>query len=51
MAREIDQPNSVYRLSDERRTAVLAGMDDARRGDFASEEEIDELYRLQAKRD
>jgi hypothetical protein len=36
----------VYRLSDEERTAVRAGMDDARRDEFASDEEINELCRL-----
>jgi hypothetical protein len=36
----------VYRLSDEERTAVLAGMDAARRDEFVSEEEMDEFYRL-----
>jgi predicted transcriptional regulator len=47
VAREIESRRSgVYRLSDEERAAVRAGMDDARRGDFASEEEIDEFYRL-----
>jgi hypothetical protein len=47
VAREIESRRSgVYRLSDEERTAVRAGMDAARRGDFASEEEMDEFYRL-----
>ncbi|MDP3078386.1 MAG: hypothetical protein Q8N40_22415 [Bradyrhizobium sp.] len=47
VAREIESRRTgVYRLSDEERTAVRAGMEDARRGDFASDEEIDELYRL-----
>jgi len=46
-AREIESRRSgVYRLSDEERAAVRAGMDEARRGDFASEEEMDALYRL-----
>ncbi len=46
VAREIESRRTgVYRLSDEERTAVRAGMEDARRGDFASDEEIDELYR------
>jgi predicted transcriptional regulator len=39
----------VYRLSDEERIAVRAGMDAARRGEFASEEEMDEFYRLLLK--
>ncbi|HTB02178.1 MAG TPA: hypothetical protein VK804_17045 [Bradyrhizobium sp.] len=47
VAREIESRRSgVYQLSDEERIAVRAGMDAARRGDFASDEEIDELYRL-----
>jgi hypothetical protein len=47
VAREIESRRSgVYRLSDEERTAVRAGMEDARRGDFASEQEMDEFYRL-----
>ena len=47
VAREIESRRSgVYRLSDAERTAVRAGMDAARRGDFASEEEMDEFYRL-----
>jgi hypothetical protein len=46
-AREIESRRSgVYRLSDEERAAVRAGMDDARGGDFASEDEMDTLYRL-----
>jgi predicted transcriptional regulator len=47
VAREIESRRTgVYRLSDEERTAVRAGMDDARRGDFATEEEIEEFYQL-----
>lgn len=47
VAREIESRRSgVYRMSDEERTAVRAGMDAARNGDFASEEEMDEFYRL-----
>lgn len=47
VAREIESRRSgVYRLSDQERTAVRAGMDAARRGDFASEEEMNEFYRL-----
>ena len=42
VAREIESRRSgVYRLSDEERTAVRAGMDAALRDDFASDEEID----------
>ena len=47
VAREIESRRSgVYRLSDEERIAVRAGMDAARRGDFASDGEMDEFYRL-----
>ena len=47
VAREIESRRTgIYRLSDEERIAVHAGMDDARRGDFASEEEIEEFYQL-----
>jgi predicted transcriptional regulator len=47
VAREIESRRSgVYRLSDEERVAVRAGMDAARRGDFVPEDEMDEFYRL-----
>jgi predicted transcriptional regulator len=47
VAREIESRRSgVYRLSDEERTAVRAGMEEARRGDLATEEEIEEFYQL-----
>jgi predicted transcriptional regulator len=47
VAREIESRRSgVYRLSDEERIAVRAGMDAARRGDFVPEDEMDEFYRL-----
>ena len=50
VAREIESRRTgAYRLSDEERTAVRAGMDAARRGDFASEEDMDELYRLHSR--
>jgi hypothetical protein len=40
VAREIESRRSgIYRLSDQERTAVRAGMDAGRRGDFASEED------------
>jgi hypothetical protein len=46
VAREIESRRSgVYRLSDEERTAVRAGMEAARRGDFVPEDEMDEFYR------
>jgi predicted transcriptional regulator len=38
--------SSVYRLSEEERTAVRAGMEAARSGDFATEEEIEAFYQL-----
>jgi hypothetical protein len=50
VAREIESRRSgVYRLSDQERTAVRAGMDAARRDDFASEEEMNEFYRLHSR--
>jgi hypothetical protein len=46
VAREIESRRTgVYRLSDEERAAVPAGMDAARRGDFVPEDEMDEFYR------
>ena len=50
VAREIESRRSgIYRLSDQERSAVQAGMDAARRGDFASEEEINEFYLLHSR--
>jgi predicted transcriptional regulator len=47
VAREIEARRSgMYRLSDEERTAVHAGMEAACRGDFATEEEIEAFYQL-----
>ena len=47
IAREIEARRSgVYQLSDDERTAVRAGLEAARRGEFASEEEIDQFYQL-----
>jgi len=47
VAREIEARRSgVYRLSDQERAAVRAGMDDAHRGDFATDEELEEFYQL-----
>ncbi len=34
----------VYRLTDEERTAVRKGLDDARAGRFASDEEMAEMF-------
>jgi hypothetical protein len=42
----MEESSDVYRLSDEERTAVRAGMDAARRREFASDEEIEEFYQL-----
>jgi predicted transcriptional regulator len=47
VAREIESRRSgVYRLSDEERAAVRAGMDAARRGDFVPDDEMEEFYSL-----
>ena len=47
VAREIESRRTgVYRLSDDERVAVRAGMDAARRGEFVPEDEMDEFYRL-----
>ena len=39
----------IYRLSDDERVAVRRGMDAARRGDFAPDEEIEAFYQLHRK--
>jgi hypothetical protein len=36
--------SGVYRLTDDERAAVQRGTDAARRGDFAPDEEVTELY-------
>ena len=47
LARQIQSRRTgIYRLSDDERDAVRAGMDAARRGDFAPEEEMEEFYKL-----
>jgi predicted transcriptional regulator len=47
VAREIEsRRGGVYQLSDQERTAVRAGMEEARRGDFATDEELEEFYQL-----
>jgi predicted transcriptional regulator len=47
VAREIESRRTgVYRLSDDERAAIRAGLDDARRGGFATEAEIEEFYQL-----
>ncbi len=49
MSRESVKSDSVYPLSDEERASVRAGMDAARRGNSASDEEMDEFYRLHSR--
>ena len=50
VAREIEARRSgLYRLSDEERAAVRAGLDAARRGDFVSEDEMEEYYSLHSR--
>jgi hypothetical protein len=47
VAREIESRRTgVYRLSDDERAAIQKGVDDALRGDFASDEEMEEFFRL-----
>jgi len=47
LAREIESRRTgTYQLSDDERDAVRAGMDAARRGEFAPEAEMEEFYRL-----
>ena len=36
----------IYRLSDEETVAVRAGLEDAREGNFATDEEIEAFYQL-----
>lgn len=46
VAREIESRRTgVYRLTDDERAAVRAGMDAARRGDFVPDDEMEEFYR------
>ena len=50
VAREIEARRSgLYRLSDEERAAVHAGLDAARRGDFVSEDEMEGYYGLHSR--
>ena len=45
LAREIEaRRTGVYRLSDDERAAVREGLDAARRGDFAPDNEVEEFY-------
>jgi hypothetical protein len=47
VAREIEaRRNGIYRLSDDERVAVRAGLDAVRRGDFAPDQEVEEFYKL-----
>ncbi len=47
VARDIEaQRTGLYRLWDEECAALRKGMDAARRGDFAPDDEMDEFYRL-----
>lgn len=50
VAREIESRRTgIYRLSDKERAAARNGLDAARRGDFASDEELEEFYDLHRK--
>jgi predicted transcriptional regulator len=50
VAAEIEaRRTGVHRLTDDERAAVRAGMDAARRGDFATDREIEEFYQLHRK--
>jgi predicted transcriptional regulator len=45
--REVESRRTgVYRLSEDERAAVREGMEDARRGNFATDEEIETFYQL-----
>ena len=47
LAREIEARRAgIYRLSDEERIAVRAGLDAARRGDFVPDDEMEAFYQL-----
>ncbi len=47
LAREIEARRSgLYRLSDEERIAVRAGLEEARRGDFVPDDEMEAYYQL-----
>lgn len=50
VAAEIEaRRTGVYQLSDDERVAVRAGMDAARRGDFAPDNEMEEFHSLHRK--
>ena len=45
--REVESRRTgIYRLSEDERAAIQEGMEDARRGNFATEEEIEAFYQL-----
>jgi hypothetical protein len=47
IAREIESRRTgIYLLSDEERFSVREGLDAAKHGDFAPEEQMEEFYRL-----
>ncbi|TKW77026.1 MAG: hypothetical protein DI543_17855 [Bradyrhizobium icense] len=47
LAREIEARRSgLYRLSDEEGIAVRAGLEEARRGDFVPDDEMEAFYQL-----
>lgn len=47
LAREIEARRiGLYRLSDEEKIAVRAGLNDAGRGDFVPEDEMEAFYQL-----
>ena len=47
LAREIESRRTgIYHLSDEERAVVRAGLEDARQGNFATDQEIEEFYQL-----
>jgi predicted transcriptional regulator len=50
IAAEIEaRRTGIYRLSDDERAAVRAGMDAARRGEFVPDEDMEAFYRLHSK--
>jgi predicted transcriptional regulator len=46
---EAARKRELYHLSDEERAAVREGLEAARKGEFASDDEINNLYRLHRK--
>jgi predicted transcriptional regulator len=37
--------NGIYHMSDEERAAVMRGLEEANRGEFVSDEEVDEFWK------